>query len=352
MAIEEVVVIAKRREGLPKSGMLTLQRFQGTGMRSRERQAPRPAGKKPIEEIVVTGKKAAAAGVALGTPIYSVSESAQKLKQLRGQRIWELAKRPIEEIVVKGKRSKALKAATRASRFNVLGLATFLGGALASELAREVSQRRLEDTFSRVMQDPKPKPDTPVRVKEPEPIDEIIVRGKRRSAPARPGLWTLPTFAPTQTFDMTGFQQDMMPKPAQPSAPAAPKISKPSVKKPSKTPALPAVLLFPGTITSQRPKRRAKPKTSPRSFLLGIGSPGTGFRDPLTPNLTGGNAPGVPLTVSSPVRSGTCAPCPSRKRKNDKRKRCYRKLVKEGLYPSRDKSYKWAEIDCLTGKEI
>ncbi len=48
-----------------------------------------------------------------------------------------------------------------------------------------------------------------------------------------------------------------------------------------------------------------------------------------------------------------CPPCVDKKQeREDPRAACFKKLVKEGLYPSLDTEFEWVEIDCVTGREL
>jgi hypothetical protein len=114
------------------------------------------------------------------------------------------------------------------------------------------------------------------------------------------------------------------------------------------------LLTIPRTTTATRTRTRtmtlpATKTQTRRSTLLGIG---TGAATVLATGIATGIATQSKLAQITRVGQATkyCQPCPRRKKK--RRTKCYRQLVKQGRYETRDKINKWAQIDCDTGKTI
>lgn len=108
---------------------------------------------------------------------------------------------------------------------------------------------------------------------------------------------------------------------------------------------LPLPRILPFTLPSVRPRVRpfVRPTVQPRLPVL---------PSPLTPFETGV----LPSVQPAPTTAGQCPPCPRCRRPREEpeepREECFKKLVKEGLFPSLDEAFQWVEIDCLTGREL
>jgi len=83
------------------------------------------------------------------------------------------------------------------------------------------------------------------------------------------------------------------------------------------------------------------------------------FSQPLTPpqsdTLDSPRSLLEPQPQPQPRQTDNCPPCTRQKAKEDEdtpRDACYKMLVKQGLTPKLDSEYEWAEIDCLTGREL
>jgi len=324
--VEEIIVTAKKQPGRSFSDFFT----RGFGEFSpARRSASRP--------------RTAAIGSKERPAIQSAAKTLKELELLKSKQ-----QKIIDEIIVKAKRiPKPPIGFVRA----FAGPALFAAD-VGARIVDQISRQRL-DEIGRIatLTDPA-KPDTPVATIQPEVIPEIVVTAKRPAPTRPPSRLLLPADS--------GFIGDPRVRlgagrPRLVSTVSVPKPTLPTKKKPliSSLPAFPGepLTLVPPQSTS-RPAVTTRPQTIPRSRLLGIGSGGT---PTVIPGLTGVGAGGVPLPQTSPVRvaSGFCPPCPkAKKKKETKRRKCYKKLVEERRNKSSDKEFRWTRIDCDTGREL
>lgn len=246
-----------------------------------------------------------------------------------------------------------------------------IGGYLGSAIARDISQRRLDEAYELSDIPPRVKPDSPLKLKpevKAEVLPEIKVVAKRlyKRAP-------MPQFFSVD--DDPWEMQTVYPRELEPAA--APEIVLSPLEIPA--PTLPGTLPAPTEFPISQPfsDPLAQPFATPlaQPFSTPLAQP---FADPLAqpfatpiPTPTGVTLPGnlttpqglaLPLPQAQPqpqTRPATagCPPCPKTKckktkEKKKKRDQCYRQLVKQGRYEELDQVYQWAEIDCDTGREL
>ena len=175
------------------------------------------------------------------------------------------------------------------------------------------------------------------------PIGAAIVRF--------PDELEIPTEAPTPApVVLPGPDAPTLPAPqTEPEAP-------PGTATPAPSPS-PAPSPFPSPSPPPSPAPRTAPFALPFAFptpsaqprpLTGPGQPTPTPTDVPLPDLTTFEQPGVPL--QQPV--DRCPPCQKDADTQEPREECFKKLVKEGLFPDLDETFNWIEIDCFTGKEI
>lgn len=364
MALEEIVVRARRIDVRPRGGIDRPGARGGGAAAGRE-------SRETLEEIIVT---ASAAAVAKAQKASAVSSSQFQQLMTRGPTEFGRLLRkpsllPIDEIVVTAKRPAA-KAILRGALGTVGGVIT--GAAtVGAMMADQISQRKLDEAFRVLMREPVKPKDTPVRVKQEEPIPEIVVTGKRR--PTRPKFRFLPERQP-----LGDVFSGLMARPAFDAPSVKPidlKVDSPTLpeifpdpiptfdlrtqtqrrserRSPRRSPRLilatlaelvPETVARPLATTFTQPRTQPRTRTQPRRTRPDVRSPLTGFQPSM---LTS------PLPQTQPRMAGFCPPCPKKTRTVKKRNKCYKVLVKERRDPRRDKKHRWVEIDCDTGREL
>lgn len=359
--IDEIVVIGKRKSGKINLADFQDQITQGQDFQDeldrmdereerRERRGdPAAAGALYAAERKVAEKMAAAKPVIEKLAVKPVDPFIPKPKFL------PVLYNPdtIPEIIVKAKRLPRVTSFLSRAAWPL----TFaeVGGQLLKATLREAGRQAFDELGEKVTRTIPARPDTPVKtIPKPvvETIPEIIVTAKRRPRATQ--------LAERVNIDMMSdwFNREMLRStlPTRSTAPQTTDIGTVSA------PTLPRLASQTRTITdtitqlASRTLQMTLPATrtvTRRSTLLGIG---TGTASSVA-SITNVGLSTVPITQSKlqiVTRVGQktkyCTPCP--RRKKQKRKKCYRQLVKQGLYPSRDKISKWAQIDCVTGKTI
>lgn len=361
----------------------------------------------PIEEIIVTGKRSSPPGTAPPPPsegstyfdtfvrdlnYLDDAEAAQEraIEEFEARQsfvapvaalpqvitdILTAAPATIEEIIV-----TASRPALPIGMFGGL-----LAGAavIGAEIARELSQQRLDESF-RAFQNVQPRtPDSPVATIEPEVIDEIIVTARRPIL--RPGL--LPTGFSFLSPDADPFEMETITPRFFPETPQIPEISPqfpeifPEIPQPRPTispqiaPPRPQILpeirpeigdapdtfafplATPLPLPSPLPLPQPFPDVTPQPFAPPAPAPLT----PVSPGLVGFPNPmqfAQPFAQTDPnfdTKTRKCKPPVKTKQKKKREKprtKCFKKLVKEARFKKNDKSFNWVAIDCRTGKEI
>lgn len=283
----------------------------------------------------------------------------------------------LPEIVVTGTRVSAPAFGVGvAPAISVATLFGVVGGTLIAGILRDISQQRLDATMAELMVPERTRPDTPLETLPPEVIPEITVTASQfdvlralqpQRLPLPPPLIT-PDFDP---FVLVPIVPRVLPSPA-----ALPDVLTPVPAIPLPIPApTPAVVPLPLVSPSIAPAFRPiiQPAVSPSvrpdirpGLLPGLlpavqpaVQPGIAT-DPLTGTETrtvGSTATEFRLQAQPQLQAGqTQCPPPPQCKKDEKveeeRTQCWKKLVKEGLFPSLDRSFEWTEIDCLTGREL
>jgi len=281
-----------------------------------------------------------------GGPGGKLGQTMRKLQA--GMDVAKKLGKPIEEIIVTGVKQPK----TFGRLLGPVGAGALLLGDIGAKLADQISQRKLDEAGRLATRTIPPKPDTPVATIQPEVIPEIVVTAKQPR--------------PRPAIGLTGFVGGMLglysepigklPVGARVSEPASPRIAPPKRPKKPTTIGVSADPLtrIPFDMVGSEPRfsRTREPAPIPRSRLLGIGTGQPKSIPGINAGLTGANVFALPLPQTQ-TRSAICAPCPRAKRKKRQRRtKCYRQLVKQGRYASRDKTSKWAQIDCDTGKTI
>ena len=178
----------------------------------------------------------------------------------------------------------------------------------------------LPDPFR--MRPPAPEPSAPLEMPVPSPEIEI--------APIAPPQIPAPAPVPSPV-------PLPIPAPLPAPLPRALPLSRPGTA--------PARRIRPGTAPLTQPAPRPvtrlapAPRGAPRHWPPGI-SPLTGPLGEVLPLP-------LPQPAPDPARE-RCKPCEEDKPRTE----CWRKLVKEHMWPDQDEDYKWARIDCLTGREL
>lgn len=161
-----------------------------------------------------------------------------------------------------------------------------------------------------------------------------------------------------------GFPLLPVPLPTEIEIPAPERLPDPRTR-PTPTPA-------PTPKPAPAPRRVPRPTPTPRRVPFGIPLP---FRFP-APRPISAPSP-VPLTpvgpgrvdlpstiedptsfaapqpfTSTPQDVSRCPPCKAEEEPDTPRTECFKKLVKENVFPSQDEVFNWVEIDCFTGREL
>jgi hypothetical protein len=284
----------------------------------------------------------------------------------------------IEEIIVTAPKQAPPPVSSAPGLLSRLGLAGIVGGVLgltAREILEDLGEQRLEDSYAQLMAPDAFVPgDTPVQpAPQPAPIPEIIVTAPRVQTVSRYVRAPQPQFFPREFEFDPWVMQPVTPRALPQTAPdvvVAPDFPNPTL--PEVAPAPPAAVpqTVPATITNPfvqvSPEIDASPAARPLPLPLPLPTPdtfpGTGT-DPLTTvQPTVGTSSTVqtqlgtsffPFAEVQPeVEASECAPCKDKQEREKPRTECWRKMVKEAIFPSWDEEYQWVKIDCLTGREI
>lgn len=280
----------------------------------------------------------------------------------------------IEEIIVTAPRPTAPPVATPnwAAGLSRSGFALAIAGVIgytAKEILDDLGEQQLERAYRELIATPAtPKPDTPVIVEQPKPIPEVTVTAKR----------PFPQVAPAPIF-FPGRYDDVDPWTMQPVVPRVSPQIRPDVKidteittptAPQVAPAPPAVLPAPSPFVAPTtaPQTQVRPSLRPEIQTQPWVDPLTQVNPTVQPSVSPSVRPSTSTRTRTRTRSAVdpwampqtqpatrttqCPPCVKTKKRDKARDRCYKKLVKEGLYESWDESYNWVEIDCLTGRVV
>lgn len=287
----------------------------------------------------------------------------------------------IPEVVVVGSRVSAPAFGVGvAPAISVATLFGVVGGTLIAGILRDISQQRLDATMAELMVPERTRPDTPLETLPPEVIPEITVTASQFDVLRALQPQRLPLPPPLITPDADPFVLIPIVPRVLPTPAAIPDVATPAPAIPLPLPVpLPATVPLPLVSPSISPAVRPsiQPAVSPsvrpdiRPGLLPLVSPATSpatrpavqpgiATDPLTSTGTRtvqSTATEFRLQAQPQVEAGQqqCPPPPQCKKDEEleeERTQCWKKLVKEGLFPSLDRSYEWTEIDCLTGREL
>ena len=265
--------------------------------------------------------------------------------------------------------------ATRVSRVpTFLGAGGLLTGAafLGAAIVDRLSQLRLDEAGRVATRETFPGPDTPVvTIPQAEVLPEVIVTARR--------IPTRPTVDPTMFTFISPDQDPFEMVPVVPRIlPQVPTADPGDLAVPQEIPTIPRVrptvfplpLEIPLVAPRIRPGVFTDPAVRPQPFTNPLIDPQVDPQvdpetraDPLTlidPRVVGSPGPTafpfrLPLFQTDPkqARPANCPPCKKPKKEKEKeRKRCFKKLVKEGLFPSDDQEFRWVPIDCFTGREL
>jgi len=286
----------------------------------------------------------------------------------------------IEEIIVTAPRPVPVSplAPSLLTRFNLASFLAVLGGTLFAEILRDISQADLDESLRRFKAVGKrPKSDTPVLTIQPEVLDVVTVTA-RRLQPRTLFPSQLLVRAPQVIFtEQIDFREMVVMTPffLPETAPAAPTVPGP-VRVP-----LPLGIPLPVTLPLGLPLPFALPAAQPLGdpvsqpladpvalpFAQPLADP---LADPLaqpfaqpvvgpkvfTPVLTAPQPVGVPSPLAQPtfdIAGQVCPPCTKvDEQPEEPRLECFKKLVKESIFPQFDESFNWTEIDCFTGQEL
>jgi len=254
----------------------------------------------------------------------------------------------------------------RLGRFGLVGVAA----AVLQEIAEQQIERELEELeeAERVAEEQRA-----ADAQEPREViinEPAIPESEPLTIPPRPEFEPFPSAPPSTLPELEPVTPNLPSEfPSQipdvpPVTPSPPTLPRPF---PQPTPGGNPVRLprfpnpDPGPFPGGFPLGVPTPSPSRRPAGLPLATPRPGLR-PGTPNLTPPNPGGVGSVASNfnpnsalAVAGLNLQRCPQRKCKKDEdkpRRKCFKKLVKEGITPSRDESFNWTEIDCLTGREL
>lgn len=262
-----------------------------------------------------------------------------------------------------------------AAKVNLATLFAVVGGTLVAKILEDRSQAKLDEAMRELMASGnRSRPDSPLYL-QPQTIPEIIVTGK---APTFPQVLPFPSPLITPDFDpfiMVPIVPRQLPiRPAQPDIVVAPV----EIPQPQRSPAN-----VPKRRIDIRPSRRPTilPGTAPEVAPLAtpLASPIPSTRPSVRPSIKPSVSPQVATNPLTGIRTSTlqssvpaterraelrpqvaaaqqqCPPPPQCKKDEELEKprdRCYKQLVKQGLFPSMDRTYDWQEIDCVTGRAL
>lgn len=218
------------------------------------------------------------------------------------------------------------------------------------------------------------------RLANEQPLPEIVVTAPRAlQVQAAPSPYYVPQVQPLITPDvdpgvMVPFLPQPMPQPevlpsvpeveiAPVPAPVIPRVQPATAPRPGVLPqflpyATPYPMPIPGVMprpaTTPQPSRRVQPQ--PRPMTQPAARPGSQVNPAIrTGTLTRTQSGTLSLPQISEegiTQQSECPPCAKDEEREKPRSQCWRKLVKEGLYPSMDTEYQWVEIDCFTQREL
>jgi len=262
---------------------------------------------------------------------------------------------PVPNVVVTAKRPPPARPNFLGRGNAAIGIAGFI-----AEYLNQISENALQAAgfaATRPVYTQRSK-DTPVQTIQPTPIDEIIVTaqtGDYRS------IWPQIEAEPYQ-YGRVDLGYDLYAEPLflnNPQLQPKAKPGRPNIRPP-RPPRRPQRRERRRRIPQRRPERRPDLRPGFRPTFR----PGT---PKVTPQTRKGTPPSplfgvgtveVPRTIEfprvgqdpQPETDKKCKPC--KKKKDEPREKCYKKLVKEAVYPKDDTAYNWTEIDCITGREL
>lgn len=187
--------------------------------------------------------------------------------------------------------------------------------------------------------DPLPPTTPPGTPMVPVPVD--LPTGDPVTAPA-PAPLPAPIPAPVvspPTLPVPGTKPAPTARPGTPPSPAPTPLPSPSPRPRVVPRGVPAPFLIPFAVPSPSP-RFATPTFDPTPITPQL-------PDPI--DLTSFDPTALPFRIPTPTNR--CPPC-DKEDLDEPRTECFKKLVKEGLFPSQDEVFNWIEIDCLTGSEL
>lgn len=357
----------------------------------------------PIPEIIVPGRRPEPLPPDFYAPNIPAGPGFSRYGGYSGQNIryWQsfvppVLATPIEEIVVTASRSSQIPAATSSAGWGSLRLLGWIGAAIGGiawldHYARQV-QREEDETRDKIRRDRE------IAQMAEQMSSQVTVVGfapPEKSPYVLPPL-PLPLIEPgADPFRMIPImppmpQKEFAPAPV-PGVEIAP-VESPQVPRPYRPARRPGLLpellplrtpgpmfvprIVPSTTPGTSPAPSISPSTAPSPAPAG--SPLTWISPQLSPAPSTSSSPQVssfgmsspstigrtttqtqrltqtePMELSLPdLQAGTtnCPPC--EKDPPEPRQECWKKLVKEHMYPEFDESYDWVRIDCLTGREL
>lgn len=343
----------------------------------------------PIPEIIVTEQRRGTPTIIPGTNI-PAGPGGYRFSGLSGASVrnwWEFLSTAfvapavptvVEEIVVTAPRPGAASAVSGAAegvaRWSLPLAIAGVVGLTAREILDDLGEQLLEREWREFQAiQPPTRRDSPLYTTQPEVIPEVRITQKRPFPQYAPA----PIFFPDRYADPDPWiMQPIFPRavPVAPQPVVVPDIATPA--PPEIVPALPTITPapYPLSVPTRQPIRlprtrfrtdalpqtqtwiQTSPQLSPQTQLL------TGAQASVSPlastrTRTGTRAEVSPVTQTAAAAnfgnaSCVCPPCRKDEEQEEMRTACYKKLVKEGLFPSQDESYEWTEIDCLTGREL
>lgn len=284
----------------------------------------------------------------------------------------------IDEIIVRAKAPRPppttrarLPRAIGAGALRLLGLLGLAVGATALLEGERKRRQAEEDALARaeteLRRQERLKRETLRVLPQPEVIPEVIVTAKRQLLPQVlpwpqfPDPDADPFFSPTVEPRFLPETQPA-PEPIIEVEPVAPPMIPQPARSPHVTPytfPIPEIrplrqpMPRPDTMPQPEPVPRVSPSERTRTSPTVSPQPRSRRRTaPATRRLT--QPQPQPLPFGDPrLGRPDCPPCPRAKEEEKKpRLECYKKLVKEGLYPDMDESFNWVQIDCITGREL
>lgn len=250
------------------------------------------------------------------------------------------------------------------SRMGLPALVGAVGGFTAREIFEELGEQMLEESYAELMAPDSFVPyETPVLPMQPEVLPEIIVREQRLTAIQALQYPPLPQFFPLEADPDPWIMQPIVPRTMPQTRPQVETFTEiPLPTFPEVAPARPAVVplasprveIAPFVQPWTQPWTHTQPQTSPRVQPQIQTEPLTSLENALQQSVrTSLSQQLAQQTLTQTQASAArCPPCKKGKEREKPRDRCYKKLVKESVYPSWDESYEWTEIDCLTGREL